>query len=94
MFSRADREVSSIATRRIILEDYSDLIQSKIDNLRSNYEDADLQIKNKHINKNFIPSKAAQNCLNFIKREDERAMLSEPVCDDVYNIIRVINIKT
>ncbi len=44
------------------------------------------------MNKDFVPSKAAQNCLNFIKREDERAIILEPASGDAFNIIRIINI--
>jgi hypothetical protein len=42
------------------------------------------------LSKNFIPSKTAQNGLNFVTKEEENNLLTSELPDEIVNIIKLI----
>jgi hypothetical protein len=56
------------------------------------YDDCINELGKNNIKHPFRPSKTAQNCLNFIKTEEEKMLYSINITDDIWDMFRIIYI--
>jgi hypothetical protein len=49
-----------------------------------------LESDNHLVANKFKPSKCAQNSLNFISKSDEEMLVDIDICDDIYDMVKII----
>lgn len=90
IFARSNRIIYQQYNFRNILEDYRHILIEKISKLESTFSQTHKETQFM-LNKQFEPSKTAQNGLNFITKEDEISLANERINnDEVINIFKII----